>query len=42
MLPMDPIAFLLANNATRTVIAGAEPWDRPRRRRAPKRAERIR
>jgi hypothetical protein len=38
---MDPLAFLLANNATRTAILGAEPWNRPRRRHL-RRPERIR
>jgi hypothetical protein len=45
MLAMDPLAFLIANNATRNRINGAEPWDRPRRRlrnRPAHRAERIR
>ena len=45
MLSMDPLAFLIANDATRTAIVGAEHWDRPRRRRtrrAASRAERIR
>jgi hypothetical protein len=44
MTSMDPLAFLLAHNATRTAVSGSEPWDpTPRRRRRPaNRAERIR
>jgi hypothetical protein len=46
MQRMDPIAFLIANDATRTALVGAEPWDRRRRprrtRRTAERAERIR
>jgi hypothetical protein len=41
MLLMDPLAFILANNATRTVLLGAEPWNRPPRR-VFRRHERIR
>jgi hypothetical protein len=41
MLLMDPLAFLLANNATRTVLLGAEPWNRAPRRLV-RRPERIR
>jgi hypothetical protein len=44
MNQMDPLAFLLAHDATRNGIVGAEPWDRPRRRRrrSENRAARIR
>jgi hypothetical protein len=33
MLLMDPLAFLIAHDATRNAILGKEPWDRPARRR---------
>ena len=42
MVLMDPLAFLIAHDATRKGILGAEPWDRPRRRRPAKRDGRVR
>jgi hypothetical protein len=45
MLLMDPLAFILANHATRTLSLGAQPSNHPPRRflrRSANRAERIR
>jgi len=48
MLHMDPLAFLLAHDATRRAALGATPWEQPaktprrRLRRPANRAGRIR
>jgi hypothetical protein len=42
MVPMDPLAFFIAHEATRRLVDGAQTGDARRTRRPPIRARRVR